>query len=238
MARHDELTQEITGHLTRLLKRTSELKIFLAFTQTADVNEAGWDSSSRDARALAIVCTMAELESLVKSMVQGTHEELNGSSISLKSLIPSMRQVVAHAEFESLRTLQDHGKMWEKRSFATTLEQCSDRAKFPIEKKHAQPPLDGKTLKPEHFFRLWQIYKLPEEPFPNQRWPGALQKLALARNDIAHGNLPYHEIFQQAGRSVADIETYVTQIGEFAAHFVDAWTKYLRAEMYLVAPKV
>nr|WP_143657612.1 MAE_28990/MAE_18760 family HEPN-like nuclease [Streptomyces sp. alain-838] len=234
MAQHEALTQEITEHLARLLKRTAELKTFLAFTQTADTSSAGWLSGSRDARALAIVCTMAELEALVKNALQRTHEELNKSAITLRSLIPSMRQVVAHTEFESLRTLQDHGKMWEKRSYTTTLEQCVDLAKFPIERKHPQPPLDGKTLKPEHFFRIWQIYKLPEEPFPDQRWPGALQKMALARNDIAHGNLPYHEIFQQAGRSVPDIEGYVSRVGDFAGHFVRVWNKYLRSEMYLV----
>ncbi|MFF9200533.1 HEPN domain-containing protein [Streptomyces sp. NPDC014986] len=236
MVKHDGLRKELLDHLGRLLKRTGELKVFLAFTQTTKTDTAGWTSASRDARALAIVCTMAELESLVKTSVQRTHEELNSAGIQTLQLIPSMRQVVAHTTFESLRTLQDHAKMWERRSFATTLEACSEVAKFPIEKSHPQPPLDGKTLKPEHFYRLWQIYVLPGDPFPNPRWPGSLQKMALARNDLAHGNLPYHEIFQQAGRSISDIEGYVSSVGDFASHFVDSWNEYLAEESYLVKP--
>ena len=107
-------------------------------------------------------------------------------------------------------------------------------AEFPVERNHPQPPLDGKTLKPEHFNRLWEIYSLPGVPFPSLKWQGSLQKLALARNDIAHGNLPYHEVFQEAGRGVSDIEAYVTDVSDFATHLVQTWVTYLRDEMYLV----
>jgi hypothetical protein len=234
VVKHDGLRKEILDHLGRLLKRTGELKVFLAFTQTSQTNTNVWSSASRDARALAIVCTMAELESLIKTSVQRTHEELNAAGIQTLQLIPSMRQVVAHTAFESLRSLQDQTKMWERRSFTTTLESCSEVAKFPIERSHPQPPLDGKTLKPEHFYRLWQIYQLPGDPFPNPGWPGSLQKMAMARNDLAHGNLPYHEIFQQAGRSIKDIESYVASVSDFSSHFVDSWNKYLASEDYLV----
>ncbi|MFF7953799.1 HEPN domain-containing protein [Streptomyces griseorubiginosus] len=238
MGKHDDLRQENVDHLARVLKRTGELKVFLAFTQTNKTDTAGWTSASRDARALAIICTMAELESLVKTCLQRTHEELNSAGIRTMALIPSVRQVVAHTAFESLRTLQDHSKMWERRSFTTTLDANVEVASFPIERSHPQPPLDGKTLKPEHFFRLWQIYQLPGSPFPNPRWPGALQKLALARNDLAHGNLPYHEIFQQAGRAVPNIESYVNDVSDFAAHFVATWNTYLENEAYIVQPTI
>ncbi|MFG2890468.1 HEPN domain-containing protein [Streptomyces sp. NPDC048248] len=234
MVKHDGLRKEILDHLGRFLKRTGELKVFLAFTQTSQTDSKVWSSASRDARALAIVCTMAELESLIKTSVQRTHEELNAAGIQTLQLIPSMRQVVAHTAFESLRSLQDQTKMWERRSFTTTLESCSEVAKFPIEKSHPQPPLDGKTLKPEHFYRLWKIYQLPGDPFPNPGWPGSLQKMAMARNDLAHGNLPYHEIFQQAGRSIREIEYYVASVSDFSSHFVDSWNRYLASEDYLV----
>ncbi|GAB3177686.1 hypothetical protein GCM10027162_27830 [Streptomyces incanus] len=56
----------------------------------------------------------------------------------------------------------------------------------------------------------------------------------MARNDLAHGNLPYHEIFQQAGRSIKDIESYVSNVSDFSSHFVDSWNEYLAGEEYLV----
>jgi hypothetical protein len=118
-------------------------------------------------------------------------------------------------------------------SFATTLESCREIAVFPIERNYPQPPLDGKTLRPEHFERLWAIYSLPGYAFPRSTWNASLAKLALARNDLAHGNLAFYEIFQQAGRSVADIERYVNDIEGFTNHFIDSWWEYINDEGYL-----
>jgi hypothetical protein len=233
VAQHDALISEIDDQCERLLRRTDNLKKFLANVRL-DTQGARWKSEDRDARALAVVCTIAELEAFTKFLIQETHLELNKLGLPLSKLQPNLRQIAAHTTFESLRELSDHSKLWGKRRHATTLEACNDPAEFPVEKKTAQPPLDGKTLKPEHFNRVWEIYGLSGISFPMATWSASLQKMALIRNDVAHGNMPFHEIFQQGGRTVREIEGYVDDIGEFAIHLSESWAFYLRAEGYRI----
>jgi hypothetical protein len=216
----------------RLLRRCDDLKKFLALVRIASQN-ARWASEAADARALAVVCTMAELESYAKFLIQETHKELNNSGFPLSKLRPSLRQLAAHTTFESLRALSDHSKLWERRKYATTLEACSDAVELPIESRFAQPPLDGRTLKPEHFNRIWEIYGLPGVSFPFATWSASLQKMALFRNDVAHANIPFADIFKEAGRSISDVERYVNDISEFAIYLGEAWGDYLRNESYL-----
>ncbi|MFI9784663.1 HEPN domain-containing protein [Kitasatospora sp. NPDC051984] len=235
MASHDALIAEVQAHGERLLRRSDDLKGFLALAGHKPRDEAGprWESEARDARALAAICLMAELESFTKSVIQETHKEINESGLSISRLRPSLRQLAAHAAFESLRELNDHSKLWERRRYATTLELCNDPTSLPVNYKQAQPPLDGRTLKPEHFNRIWEIYGIPGEAFPYATWSASLQKMSLFRNDVAHGNIPYVEIFQQAGRSVADVERYVDDLGEFAIHLTTSWVEYLEKSGYL-----
>jgi hypothetical protein len=229
-----DFLQDITDQSVRVLERIEDLKLFLAFAQTADPDSGRWESAQRDARALAIVCAVAELEALTRFTIQRAHEELNAASLPVDRFIPSIRQIVAHNTFESLRLLQDPSKMWERRLYATTLETCIEIAQFPIVTNHPQPPLDGRTLRPEHFHRLWNIYSLPGYAFPRSAWNASLVKLALIRNDIAHGNLPYVEIFQQAGRSIKEVEGYVNHMQDFVAHFHDVWSEYMLNQKYLL----
>ncbi|MFI2910064.1 HEPN domain-containing protein [Streptomyces sp. PDY-4] len=238
MAPHDSLVTDIHLRADKFLRRVDDLKKFLALVTGSPQRPQNprWASESRDARALAIVCVMAEMEAFAKYLIQETHMAINGSSVKVGDLRPSLRQLAAHTTFESLRELNDHGKLWERRKYATTLEACSEFVEFPLNRKQAQPPLDGKTLKPEHFNRLWDIYGLPGVSFPFASWSASLQKLAMLRNDVAHGNIPYVEIFQQAGTSVADVERYVDDIVEFLIHLVDSWCQYLSMTGYLKGP--
>jgi RiboL-PSP-HEPN len=239
VARHDALILEVQAQGERLLRRCDDLKKFLALVQPPAVGTEGtspnqrWNSEARDARALSAVCTMAELEALTKFLIQETHEELNSSVACVSDLRPSLRQLAAHTTFESLKDLSDHSKLWEKRKYATTLELCTDPVSLPIDFRHAQPPLDGRTLRPEHFNRIWEIYGLANTAFPMASWSASLQKMAHFRNDVAHGNILYVEIFQQAGRSVAEVERYVNDISEFVIHLATSWADYLSNESYL-----
>ncbi|WP_449066021.1 MAE_28990/MAE_18760 family HEPN-like nuclease [Planomonospora algeriensis] len=235
MAPHDALITDIQNQGERLLRRCDDLKKFLALVRPSSNGTAEsrrWKSEAQDARALSVICSMAELESFTKFLIQETHREINSSPLSVSDLRPSLRQLAAHTAFESLRDLSDHSKLWERRRYATTLELCTDAISLPIETRHAQPPLDGRTLRPEHFNRVWEIYGLPNIAFPVAAWSASLQKMALFRNDVAHGNISYGEIFQQAGRSVMDVERYVNDVSEFTIHLVDTWIEYLQTQGY------
>lgn len=234
MAPHEQLVADLRLHVDRLLNRVDQLQLLLAqnFDASNEGNLPGF--VSRELRAAAVVGSIAELEALTRSAIQLTHKELNSYGLVLCDISPSIRQLAVHDTFESLRGVMDHGKLWAKRSFATTLETCNQPVSLPIILRGApQPPLDGRTLTPQHYHRLWQIYGLPGTPFPVVSWEGSLQKLALLRNDIAHGNLPVGEIFAQPGRSAPDVRSYINDIGLFSINFTDCWEKYLVKRGYL-----
>lgn len=232
---HETLIDEISECCDRLIRRVDQLKRHMLFCyQLASDDPKKLHYLKAESRGAAIVGVCAELEALTKAILQKTHQEINVLRLSYNCLIPSLRQLAAHHTFESLRALNDHTKLWEKRAFATTLDGCVNPLTLPIESRSAQPPLDGRTLRPEHFYRIWDIYNLPGKAFPLVSWAASLQKLALLRNDIAHGNIPFGEIFQQAGTSRAEVERYLDEVSYFATHFSMEWVEYLAVEGYRI----
>lgn len=237
MALHDALIAELHSQIDRLLDRYDDLRRYLVGAESLTrENPAKWGFASREARGAAVVGAMAELEASTRIFIQLTHRELNQAAIPVKGIRSSLRALAAHAELESLRHTGDNSTLWTRKAYATTLDTCSELTKFPIMRKTSQPPLDGKTLKPPHFHHLWQVYGLPGVPFPAVSWEGSLLKIALARNDIAHGNSHFREIFLQPGREAADIERYLNDLSLFAIHLVAEWEVYLTRRLYLAFP--
>lgn len=236
MGAHSSLILRVQDHGNRLLRRVDDLKRLMVAAESLMKDDAArWQFFTREARGAAVVGVMAELEALTRFVIQETHRAINASTLSHKELRTCMRQLAAHSAFESLRAVQDHSKLWGARSFTTTLEYCAELIVLPITSNGPQPPLDGKTLKPEHFNRLWTIYGLPGIAFPSSSWASSLQKMALIRNDVAHGNLSFEDVFSQAGRTNSEIESYIDSIASFSIHFVDQWCEYLDKELYLKA---
>jgi len=233
---HDALNAALMAEADRLLKRTDTLKTYLlAAASLAKQDPKRWHFATMEARASAIIHTVAELESLTRFLIQETHRELNGAHV-VKDLRACLRQLAAHTTFESLRALSDPSKLWIRRAEATTLELSSSPLALPIEMKTVQPPLDGRTLRPDHFYRIWSIYGLPGAAFPVVSWEASMLKMAGVRNDLAHGTVPFHEVFQSAGMRISDVERYVSDIIEFALYLVTTWVDYLDSRQYLASP--
>lgn len=234
MAMHEALAFELAGQCDQLLRRVDSLKRYMILVaKLVDDDREKWYELSLEARGSAVVGCCAELEALTRVTLQRSHEEINALQLEHRQAESCLRQLAAHSAFESLRSLQDHSKLWERRAFTTTLDSSIERVKLPIVHKSAQLPLDGRTLHPEHFYRMWGIYGLGDAPFPQVTWATSLQKLALMRNDIAHGNIPIAEVFKQAGSSEGDVERYVDDVGYFAMHFTAQWATFMQDEKYL-----
>lgn len=234
---HDLLISELHASIDRLLDRYDDLRRYLAGAVLLEGQDpATWGFASYESRGAAVVGAMAELEASTRTFIQLAHEELNRLSIPIKDLRASLRPLAAHSELESLRSATDNDILWSRKAYATTLDSCMVPVRFPISWRTSQPPLDGKTLKPSHFRHLWQVYGLPGDPFPQVSREGSLQKMALARNDIAHGNARFQDIFRQPGRDVSDIEKYIDDLSLFAIHSVNRWEEYLRLRLYLLVP--
>lgn len=230
---HEALVGEVEAQCDQLLRRADSLKRYMILVaKLVDDDRAKWYELSLEARGSAVVGCCAELEALTRLVLQRSHEEINGLQLEYRQTVACLRQLTAHSAFESLRSLQDHAKLWERRAFTTTLDLSTERVKLPIMQRSPQPPLDGRTLRPEHFYRMWGIYGLGDVPFPQVGWAASLQKLALMRNDVAHGNIPLAEVFKQAGTSGESIERYIDDVGYFAMHFTAQWIAFMQAERY------
>ncbi len=236
---HEHAIQGILDQAETMLRRIDNLKKYLTIAKEyAEADKGVLHFLTVEARGSAVVGVCAELEALVRVSLHSCLEALNKRELKLNQIVPSLRRLAVHTVFESLKTLNEHSKLWERRGFTTTLEVCNDVAEFPIIRKHAQPPLDGRTLKPDHFSMIWEVFSLPRDPFPEISWRMSLQKLSGLRNDVAHGNLKFHQIFQQAGTSIEEIERYLDDMAEFSIHFCDVWGFYMESEGYLVRAMV
>lgn len=234
MAKHDQCTEAIWDGLERLLDRYDELRRFIDIAKRVEGDpNIRWRKATYEARASLIVCCMAELEALTKLVITEVHGSLNGLQLSTQDYSSTIVALLGHGQFESLRTLADHEKLWTRRIEVLNLHFASDVIDFPLPRKGPQPPLDGSTLRPPHFDRVWKIYGLPGIPFPKILWSLSLANMADLRNDIAHANAEFDSIFKARGRRVEDFLAHLENIEEFAVHFVETWDVYLDAESYL-----
>ncbi|MEU8814933.1 MAE_28990/MAE_18760 family HEPN-like nuclease [Actinoplanes sp. NPDC048796] len=235
MATISSAAQNISVQQERLVKRAQGLKRLIISVQTA---VRGAPSSQalllQEARAAAIVGIVAELESLTRTALTELHQHINDAGVPISTIAACLRQLAAHDEFESLRTLQDATKVWEKRAFATSMDRQQRGANLPLPRRGPLPPMDGRTPTPGLYSRIWAVYGLHREVFPVASWSASIQKLSGLRNDVAHGNLPIYQIFQQPAVDVPDIERYIDDVEAFASHFVATITDYIDTKLYLI----
>lgn len=235
---HDRLIEALWSETDRLILRVGRLSTQLAASYRLYQSEGpSRYHETQDARAAAILYSMAELESLTRFMITEVNKALNLLAVPLVDVRPCLRPLAAHEIFESLKYLNDVSKVWERRGLATTMDSSAGTMALPVvDRPRAQPPMDGKTPKPEHFALIWEVYGLPSVPFTKGSWQTTLRKLSGVRNDLAHGNLPYEEIFQTAGLRLSDVEGYLDDLAQFSLHFTESWEEYLKSSSYLARP--
>lgn len=228
--------------LERYLDRLDDLRRFLAVADAIEKStEIKWAHAKREARGSAIVCAMAELEALVVGVLCAVNEEINDSSTPIADLRSSLRPLVAHRELLSLAALADAEKVWRQRSVVTCLESSQDLATLPVNGpagREPQPPLDGRTLKPNHLVRIGAVYGIDVASFIQTHETLSLKKLSDARNDIAHGNLPFHAVFSRVGFQADDIRSDLDAFDEIGYRFVGAFAGYIEREDYMAQPPV
>jgi hypothetical protein len=59
-----------------------------------------------------------------------------------------------------------------------------------------------------------------------------LTKLSLVRNDLAHGNIPFFQVFQQPGYTVTQVERYLSEMCLFAIHLAATLANYVDSGGY------
>lgn len=219
------------------LERLDRLKSFLLTAEDLYKSDnAKWYFLTQEARAACIVGVLAELEALTRTFLVAINNEISGANRAIADLKPCLRGLAGHVHFESLRDSADASNIWARRAMVTTLEASKEVAQLPTPTRGPQPPLDGRTLTPAHFKRVWEVYGIDDDPLPDLASGQTLQKLSGLRNDIAHGNLPFQEIFRTAGTATPAVERYLTQMSLLVIHLATAWARYADERAYLKTP--
>jgi hypothetical protein len=230
-------SQEVLDQAEEALSRLDRLKAFLLTAEDLHKQDGDkWRFLSQEARAACIVGVLAELEALTGVFLKGISREITAGRHAVSALRPCLRGLAGHTHFESLRDTADSENIWARRALLTTLDMSSDTAAMPIPTRGPQPPLDGRTLTPAHFRRIWDVFGIDGDPLPDLASGQTLQKLSGLRNDIAHGNLPFAEIFRTAGTTAPSVERYVTQMSLTVIHLASAWSMYANTRAYLQVP--
>lgn len=218
----------------RALSRVDALKTMLLGGLFSGVTRTSLQlAQSQEARAACIMYSMAELESLTTSTLQIVNQEINSRAHAIKHCKTSLRALAGHATFESLRDTTDSQRIWQHRKLITSLELSDEIAKLPLSTR-AQPPLDGKTLTPKHFDRIWVLYDIEGQWYPNISCRMTLTKMSGVRNDLAHGNIPFSENFSQPGMSEDAVEGYLEDVSELFIHLCHKFADYVLNRSYLL----
>lgn len=186
-------------------------------------------------RAAAIVATMAELEHVVRESLLQLFLEVNSSGTLVRDLKHCVRSLAMHSTFDSLLNTKNADTAWSQRSLLTSLEMSSEIASLPLSTtRMPQPPLDGRTIRPAHLFRIWDILGITTDVFPAPRCQTSLVKMALLRNDIAHRNVPIADVFKQPAATAAHIARYVDDLELLVLHVANEIATYAAAQNYRI----
>lgn len=187
------------------------------------------DRASRPTRQAvhsgSYVLLAAALEATVKGLLTATLDEINAQALPRSQLRLTLFALEQNSILDSLQDVRGM-KMWAKRADLFSALDNAEVCDLPV----ASLPMDGRTVRPNHFDTIWQVFGLDGDPTPSPRHRLALTDLADARNDLAHGERSPNEI---AGRkTVDDTIRLLGTVEEVVLHLWGALTDYLTASAY------
>lgn len=92
-------------------------------------------------------------------------------------------------------------------------------------------PIDGKTLRAEHFDRIWLVFGLRGASLPGPRHRMALKDLADGRNEIAHGDTDPISFGKK--KAITDILKLCEKVDDIIINLINATDDLIRNKLYL-----
>lgn len=166
------------------------------------------------------------MEKFTKSILESLFIEINSSGVTHDKLKPCLFSVVCTAEIASLRQLNDHKKIWNRRIDLFSRMDHTTSVSLNI----TDIPLDGRTIRPEHFETIWSVFDIPGPFIPSPLHKFALNDVAEGRNKVAHGEVD--PITFGRSRNPADFIRIITQIEDIIIHVAESSDKYLQNKQY------
>jgi hypothetical protein len=91
-------------------------------------------------------------------------------------------------------------------------------------------PLDGRTLRAEHFERIWHVFGIPGPSLPAPKHGMALKDLAEGRNKVAHGTVD--PISFGKSKAASDVIQLSYRVDEILVHVLAQLDDYLVQARY------
>lgn len=134
-------------------------------------------------RAAAYVWLAATLERVVRDALQATLREISSLAPPLRDLRLSLFSLVCESEFDSVSS-RNRSTAW--KSKISLFLRTADVG--PATFSEDVLPLDGRTIRAEHFDTIWLVLGIPSASVPSPLHRIALRDLADGRNEVAHGH--------------------------------------------------
>lgn len=174
------------------------------------------------------VLIAATTENFLRKTLNTLATDIKISGVLRRDVKSSLHSIFGDHHLVSFRDLRDYQKSWEKRIELFELTSSTDV----LGTAPTDLPLDGKTIRPIHLETIWQVFALPNDPFPNLQCRAALIDIADGRNEVAHGHVSVTTFAMKKGttdtiKKISRIEELLTHISLQAMAYI-ASTGYLK----------
>lgn len=177
-------------------------------------------------RAAAYVWLAATLERVVRDALQDTVREISLLGPPLRDLRLSLFSLICESDFYSVSS-RNRSNAWGSKIglFLRTTEAT------PTTLSEDVLPLDGRTIRAEHFDTIWLVLGIPSASMPTPLHRIALKDLADGRNVVAHG----HKDPVSFGRTkvTVDMLRLTTRVDDVITHLLTELDAYIDRRLFL-----
>jgi hypothetical protein len=177
-------------------------------------------------RAFVYVGLAATLERIVRDAIGDLLDELTMVAQPPTKLRPCLFALLCDAELQAV-SQKKRNSSWETRLALFEKITGNLPAAFP----HEASPLDGKTLRGEHFDTIWSVFGFPSPSLPSPQHRTALIDLADGRNDVAHGEID--PVTFGRLKATSDLIRLTARVEEIVAHLLVTMDDYASNSGYL-----
>lgn len=188
--------------------------------------QKGTRALRQNVHAASYVYLAAALEAFVKELLSALVDEINATSTSFSDLRLSLFSIAKGSDFLALQDVRGL-KNWHRRIEILRHVAHLDPCLLSVE----QLPVDGRTIRPEHFETIWMVFEFSGNSMPSPRHALALRDLANSRNSVAHGDEDAAVIAGQS--AVSDTLMLLARTEELALHLYYTCEEYLDNCSYL-----
>lgn len=221
------LWMRFISELTLATREIARIRADIAHADTAVISPSSpVQERGAAVRASAYVWLAALLERIVRDALQATLREITLLAVPVKDLRFSLFSLLCDAEFASI-TDRSRSNSWNQKIaiFLRTAEANPALLAEDI------LPIDGKTIRGEHFDTIWLVLGLSAPSILSPLHRMALKDLADGRNEVAHGHID--PVTFGRSKATKDMLSIVDRVDELISHLLGSLDAYVDRKKYI-----